>query len=90
MKTIFVGGIPDDTKDDELEAHFSQFGKVRAMKLIRDVFTGKCKGFALIDMEGHEARAAIAGLDGKDFKGRPLRVNEEKPKLKGRGRGGRR
>ncbi len=60
------------------------------MKLVRDVFSGKCKGFALIDMEGHEARAAIAGLDGKDFKGRSLRVNEEKPKAKGRGRGGRR
>ncbi len=35
MKTIFVGGIPDDTKDEELEAHFSQFGKVRGMKLVR-------------------------------------------------------
>lgn len=85
MKKIFVGNLPPSTTDKELHELFSQFGKVRSLKLVTDVFSRQCKGFGFIEMEGHEARAAIAGLDGKDFSGRPLRVNFENPK-KGRRR----
>lgn len=87
MKKLFVGNLPPTTTDNELHALFSQFGTVRSLKLATDVFSNKCKGFGFIEMEGHEARAAISGLDGKDFSGRPLRVNFEVPK---KGRGGRR
>jgi RNA recognition motif-containing protein len=87
MKKLFVGNLPPSTNEIEVTELFSQFGKVRSIKLATDVFSNKCKGFGFIEMEGHEARAAISGLDGKDFSGKSLRVNFEEPKNK---RGGRR
>ncbi|MEE9338093.1 MAG: RNA-binding protein [Methylococcaceae bacterium] len=84
MKKLFIGNLPADTSEQELEDLFSEFGKVRGSKLVTDVFSGQCKGFGFIEMEGHEARAAIAGLDGKDFKGKSLKVNFETPKAGGR------
>jgi RNA recognition motif-containing protein len=80
LKKLFVGNLPPSTREADLETLFSEFGKVRSIKLVSDVFTDECKGFGFIEMEGHEARAAIAGLDGKDFNGKPLRVNFETPK----------
>jgi RNA recognition motif-containing protein len=80
MKKLFIGNLPTTTDLQELETLFSQFGRVRSSQLITDVFSGKCKGFGFIEMEGHEARAAIAGLNGKDFNGQPLKVNFEAPK----------
>lgn len=80
MKKIFVGNLPASTTDKELHELFSQFGKVRSLQLVTDVFSHQCKGFGFVEMEGHEARAAIAGLNGKDFSGKPLRVNFESPK----------
>jgi len=87
MKKLFVGNLPSSTNELEVTELFSQFGKVRSIKLATDVFSNQCKGFGFIEMEGHEARAAISGLDGKDFSGKSLRVNFEEPKNK---RGGRR
>ena len=87
MKKLFVGNLPSSTNEGEVTELFSEYGKVRSIKLVTDVFSNKCKGFGFIEMEGHEARAAIAGLDGKDFSGKSLRVNFEDPKAK---RGGRR
>jgi len=84
MKKLFVGNLPASTKDKELEELFSQYGTVRSLKLITDVFTNQCKGFGFIEMEGHEARAAIAGLHGKNFNGNSLKVIFEVPKKKGR------
>ena len=85
MKKLFVGNLPASTKDKELDELFSQYGKVRSLKLVTDVFTNQCKGFGFIEMEGHEARAAIAGLNGKDFNGKSIKVNFEVIKP-GRGR----
>ena len=64
MKKLFVGGLPSSTTEESLQALFSEYGTVRSMNLIKDLFSGNCKGFAFLEMEGHEARAAIAGLDG--------------------------
>jgi len=86
VKKLFIGNLPTDTSEDDLQNLFSEFGTVRSFKLVTDVFSGQCKGFGFIEMEGHEARAAIAGLDGKDFNGRPMKVNFESPKLAGRRR----
>jgi RNA recognition motif-containing protein len=85
VKKLFVGNLPFTTNEEEVTELFSKFGKVRSIKLATDVFSNKCKGFGFIEMEGHEARAAIAGLNGRDFSGKPLRVNFEDPKNK-RGR----
>lgn len=89
MKRIYAGNLPSDTTEKDLTELFSAHGRVRSIKLPMDVFSGRCRGFGFIEMEGHEARAAIAALNGKDFKGQPLKVNEERPQ-EARGRGGRR
>jgi RNA recognition motif-containing protein len=86
LKKLFIGNLPTSTTVKDLEELFSEFGTVRSSNLVTDVFSGQCKGFGFIEMEGHEARAAIAGLDGKDFKGNSLRVNFESPKAGRRGR----
>lgn len=86
MKTLFVGSLPPGTTEESLTALFSQFGTVRSIRLNSDIFTGKCRGTGLIEMEGHEARAAIAGLDGKTIEGNQLRVKLEEPRHRGRSR----
>lgn len=88
MKKLFVGSLPASTTEASLEELFSAFGKVRSIKLVTDVFSGKCKGFGFLEMEGHNARAAIAGLDGKSYQGQTLKVRFEEQR--GRGRKGRR
>jgi RNA recognition motif-containing protein len=90
MKRIFVGNLAPDANDNEIQELFTQYGTVRDIRLVRDVFSNQCRGFGTIDMEGHEARAAIAGLDGTLFKGRPIKVKEEVPKAKRGKHGGRR
>lgn len=82
MKKLFIGNLPSSTNEKELTELFSQYGKVRSLQLVTDIFSGDCKGFGFIEMEGHEARLAITNLDGKDFKGKALRVNFEKPSTK--------
>ncbi len=86
MKTLFVGNIAPQAQESDIETLFSAFGTVRRLELPRDIFSGKCKGFAFVDMEGHEARAAMAGLDGKLFMESTLRVRNERPRQKGRRR----
>jgi RNA recognition motif-containing protein len=82
MLKIYIGNLPPDTEDEEITAMFAAHGRIRSMQVARDVFSGKCKSFAFIEMEGHEARAAISALDGKDLRGNRLRVNEERPREK--------
>jgi RNA recognition motif-containing protein len=83
VKKLFVGSLPPTTTEESLQALFSQFGKVRSIKLIKDLFSGKCRGFGFLEMEGHEARAAIAELDGKSFEGNLLKVRFEEETGKG-------
>lgn len=80
MKKIFVGSLPSSATEQEVTELFSKYGKVRSIKLATDLFSNQCKGFGFIEMEGHEARAAIAALDGSEFNGKNLRVNYENPK----------
>ena len=89
MKKLFVGGLPPSTTEESLQALFSQYSTARSLKLVKDLFSGDCKGFGFLEMEGHEARAAIAELDGKPFEGSLLKVKFEEERGKG-GRGRRR
>jgi RNA recognition motif-containing protein len=83
MKKLFVGSLPPTTTEESLTEMFSQYGKVRSLKLAKDLFSGKCKGFAFLEMEGHEARAAMAELNGKTIGGNSLKVRFEDEKLRG-------
>ncbi|MDR3417871.1 MAG: RNA-binding protein [Nevskia sp.] len=88
MLKIYAGNLPVDATEKEISELFAAHGRVRSIKLAHDVFSGKCRGFGFVEMEGHEARAAIAGLNGKTLRGNILRVNEEKKDTRSGGRGG--
>lgn len=83
---MFVSNLPPDASEESVRQLFSDFGVVRSVSISSDIFTGKCRGFGTVAMEGHEARAAIAGLDGKSVGDRSLRVRYENPKARGRRR----
>jgi RNA recognition motif-containing protein len=72
--TLAVCGLPISTTEESLSEMFSEFGTVRSLKVIKDLLTNDCKGIAVVGMGDLEAQAAIAGLDGKKFRGRPIRV----------------
>lgn len=82
MKKLFVNGLPSTAKEDSLRSLFAQFGTVHSIEVPIDIFTGKCRGIAFVEMEGHEARAAIAELNGKTFEGNPVRVRFEQKNSK--------
>lgn len=81
MFKIYAGNLPSDMTEKELTELFAAHGRVRSIKLPHDVFSGKCRGFGFIEMEGHEARAAIAALNGREFRGNALRINPERPRV---------
>lgn len=77
---LFVGSIPWKTTEDDLKASFGEFGTVVSARIITDKFTGKSRGFGFVEMSNDdEAQAAIRGLDGKDFQGRPIAVSVARP-----------
>ena len=85
---IYVGNLPREATEDDLRQAFEAFGQVSSAKIITDKFTGDPRGFGFVEMSNStEAQAALTGLDGKDLKGRTLRVNEARPRTEG-GRGG--
>ena len=86
MKKLFVGNLPSCTTEDSLLAHFSQFGKVHSIRLVKDLFSGQCKGFGFLEMEGHEARIAINGTKEQSFEGNFLKVKYEEEKARNRRR----
>ena len=89
MLKMFVGNLPPETREEDIRHLFAEYGTVRSVDLAHDIFTGKSKGFCFVEMEGHEAHAAIAALDGKPVKGSGgfLRVRLDNPRRRKRGRG---
>lgn len=83
MRRMFVGNLAAETRESDLHELFSQHGTVRGIDLATEVFSGRCRGFGFVEMEGHEARAAMAALTGHVLHGRALRIDEER--VKGRG-----
>ncbi len=84
MKRIFIGSLPSSTTEESLTALFSQYGKVRSIELVKDLFSGHCKGFGFLEMEGHEARIAVSELNGRSFEGNLIRVKFEDPRSRGK------
>jgi len=76
MKTIYVGNLPFEVSEDDVRQLFGQYGDVTKVNLISDRETGRSRGFGFVEMSPDLADQAIDKLDGMDFGGRNLRVNE--------------
>jgi RNA recognition motif-containing protein len=92
---IYVGNMSRDVTEEDLKQAFGAFGQIGTVTIIKDKFTGESRGFGFIEMPSKdEAQSAIAGMNGKELKGRSLNVNEARPRADnrrgggGRGRGG--
>ena len=73
---LYVGNLPWSCTEEELEAHFSQAGPVKAVRIITEGRSGRSKGFGFVEMESSDGgQSAIDTLNGKDFGGRDLRVD---------------
>jgi RNA recognition motif-containing protein len=90
MKNLYVGNLPHSTTEAELRGVFEAHGAVEKVSLVTDRDTGRSRGFAFVEMtNAAEADKAIAALNGTDLGGRPLTINEAKPKTdRPRGGGG--
>ncbi len=88
---IYVGNLSYGVSQEDLQKAFEVFGNVESSKVIMDMYTGRSKGFGFVEMpDNAEAHSAIEGLDGKDLKGRTLKVNKARARSEGRPYGGNR
>ena len=91
---LYVGGLAYSVTDAQLQELFAAHGSVESARVITDKFTGQSRGFGFVEMaSGNEAQAAISSLNGTQYEGRSLTVNEAKPQAgrdNGGGRGGNR
>ena len=86
---IYVGNLSRDVAETDLREAFQAFGEVATASVIKDKYTGESRGFGFVEMPNKaEADAAIAGLNGKDIKGRTITVNEARPRRDDRRGGG--
>jgi len=75
-KKLYVGNLPFSATEEEVRELFEKHGAVHSVRLISDRETGRPRGFGFVEMDDTEADAAMAALNGTDFGGRSLRVNE--------------
>ena len=88
-RRLYVGNLPYSTNEDQLTDLFSQAGKVDSVRVMRDMATGRARGFAFVEMSSDdEAQKAISSFNEYKLEGRPLVVNEARPKAEGGGFGG--
>jgi RNA recognition motif-containing protein len=86
---IYVGNLAREVTEDDLRQAFAAFGQITSVNIIKDKFSGQSRGFGFVEMPGRaEAQAAIAGMNGKELKGRTLNVNEARPQSERREGGG--
>jgi RNA recognition motif-containing protein len=78
---IYVGNIAHKSTEEDIKKAFSAYGEVSKASIVKDKFTGDSRGFGFIEMANdEEAKKAIAELNGKELEGRPLTVNEARPR----------
>jgi RNA recognition motif-containing protein len=88
-KKLYCGNLSYSVRSSDLEQLFSQFGSVVSAQVIEDRDTGRSKGFGFVEMgSDSEAEEAVNSLDGTEYEGRSLKVNEAKPREPRRGGGG--
>ena len=86
---IYCGNLSFDLNDDDLQQAFEAYGEVTSAKIIMDRMTGKSRGFGFVEMpDDGNGQTAIDELNGKDLKGREIRLNIAKPREENRGGGG--
>ena len=89
MANLYVGNLSYETTEEQVRQLFAGYGQVDSVNLITDRDTGRLRGFGFVEMsDAAGAKAAIAGLNGKDIAGRALTVNEARPKTSRGGYGG--
>ncbi len=76
MKTIYVGNLPFTSSESDIRELFEQHGTVHTVKLVSDRETGRPRGFGFVEMDADGATAAISALNGNEYGGRALRVDE--------------
>ncbi len=79
-KNIYVGNLPWSATEEEVRAAFESYGSVVSVKLIQDRETGRPRGFGFVEMEDQGSDEAIEALNGSDFGGRTIKVNEARPR----------
>jgi RNA recognition motif-containing protein len=78
---IYVGNMSYETTEEDLKLACEEFGKVESATIVKDKFSGEPKGFGFVEMSSKaEGQVAIDGLNGKELKGRELKVNEARPR----------
>jgi len=77
-KTLYVGNLPWTTTPEDLTAFFGEYGEVISSRIIKEKETNRSRGFGFVEVADEAAETIIAQLDGKEFNGRPLTVNEAK------------
>ncbi len=80
MKRMYVGNLPYSSSEDDLRDLFSQYGEVGDVNVVEDRETGRSRGFGFVEMDQAQAEEAMSNLDGTQFGGRTLKVNEAKPR----------
>ena len=87
---IYVGNLSYEVTEADLQEAFETFGQIESVKIIKDKYSGQSKGFGFVEMPNNaDAQSAISGMNDKDLKGRPLKVNTARPRTENRGgRGG--
>ncbi len=90
MTKLFVGNLPFSATEDSVRALFASHGTIESLALINDRETGRPRGFGFIEMSNADAARAIEALNGTDFEGRALKVNEAQARERSSGGGSRR
>ena len=87
---IYVGNLSYEMSEEDLKEAFEVFGEVETVKVIKDNYSGRSKGFGFVEMpDNAEAQSAIDDLNDKELKGRTLKINKARPRTENRGgRGG--
>ena len=80
MTKIYVGNLPFTATEDSVRSLFSNHGTVEKVSLIADRDTGRPRGFGFVEMSNADASRAMQALNGQDFNGRPLKINEAQDK----------
>jgi RNA recognition motif-containing protein len=89
MTKLYVGNLPFTATEESVRDLFAPHGTVEKVSLINDRDTGRPRGFGFVEMSAADASRAMQALNGTDFGGRPLKVNEAQDKARSGGGGGR-